>query len=162
MITTELKQCIKCKENKSLDQFGKDSSTKCGLRGQCRSCRANESKKWQKANPGKVNIASAKWYKKNPLKAKNRSLMREYGISIDTYNNMLLQQNYQCAICKQSETAIDSKTNQPRSLAVDHCHETGKVRSLLCTGCNAAIGFIKENANTALLIAEYLKQHRVI
>lgn len=54
-------------------------------------------------------------------------------LSKDAYKNMLEKQNYVCAICKKSETVVgDTKTKKPRRLSIDHCHETLKIRGLLC------------------------------
>lgn len=69
-----------------------------------------------------------------------RSLKRKYGITAEDYARMLEEQDHACAICRQPETATDWKTRQPKNLAVDHCHETKKVRGLLCTRCNTSIG----------------------
>ena len=157
--TVKQKQCTKCLKNKDLDQFTKDGSNKDGLRSKCRSCRSIESKEWQKLNPQRTSITCAKWYKNNPDKVKDRTLRRKYGITIEIFNELLLSQNNVCAICEQPETALDPKTKQPRLLAVDHCHMTGKVRGLLCTGCNAALGFLKENQDRALRLAQYINYH---
>lgn len=154
------KQCAKCKEIKALEQFGKDTNTKSGIRSRCKPCRVVDSKEWQILHPGNVAKSYAKCRKNNPVKVKNGVLEREYGISIDIFNAMLISQNNVCAICKLPETIIHNYTKQVRSLAVDHCHTTGKVRGLLCTGCNAALGFIKENPQTATFMTKYIKFHR--
>jgi hypothetical protein len=62
-----------------------------------------------------------------------------YGISIEDVEHMKVQQNYSCKICKTHES------NLKRKLFVDHCHETGKVRGLLCQSCNTMIGNAKDN-----------------
>jgi hypothetical protein len=73
-----------------------------------------------------------------PVKNRERKLKSRYGITIEEYNHLLKKQRGRCAICKLSE---DEHTN---SLAVDHCHSTGKVRGLLCTSCNVALGHFKD------------------
>lgn len=153
------KQCKKCKEIKDLTCFSVDKFNRDGLRSKCKKCRSLDSKEWHKNNKEKVKINSAQWYKNNPEKALERSLKQRYNISLETFKKLLSNQNNVCAICQQSETAIDTRLGKPRMLAVDHCHTTGKVRGLLCTGCNAALGFIKENAERALKLANYIKQH---
>ena len=93
---------------------------------------------------------------KNPKRiayTKNRDLMRLYGITTDKYNKMFSDQNGCCAIC---ETHICSTG---RSLAVDHDHETGKVRGLLCSNCNTALGKFKDNKLILQKAIDYLNHH---
>lgn len=89
-------------------------------------------------------------------------LKRNYGISRKTYLEMFEVQDGCCAICGAKETTvIKGKT---LSLAVDHCHKGGKIRGLLCKGCNQAIGLMKENPEILRRAIAYLSrpllQHR--
>ncbi len=72
---------------------------------------------------------------------------------------MLEEQNGVCAICGKPETKIFK--NKVISLAVDHDHKTGKVRSLLCYRCNGVLGLIFENPSLLNKYTEYLNKHRV-
>lgn len=63
----------------------------------------------------------------------------KYKLEPEEYQDMLQAQNFVCAICKRPETALNIK-GEIRTLAVDHCHTTEKVRGLLCNGCNTSIG----------------------
>lgn len=76
---------------------------------------------------------------------------RKYGLSVAGYQNLLAQQNGVCAICREPE-------REERSLSVDHDHKSGRVRSLLCGGCNKAIGFLRESPLLARAAATYLEQ----
>ena len=67
---------------------------------------------------------------------------RTYGITIAEYDRMFLQQNGLCKICQSPSS---------RKLAVDHCHESGKIRGLLCHNCNVGLGHFKDSP--ALLMA---------
>lgn len=71
-----------------------------------------------------------------------------YGLTLDQYDRMLDNQNGVCAICGQPEIM--------RRLAVDHDHETGKVRGLLCTQCNFKLGIL-EDEDFVSRATEYLK-----
>jgi hypothetical protein len=62
---------------------------------------------------------------------------------METYDQMLLEQGGVCDICGKPESAKHSKGNKLLSLSVDHCHETGKVRGLLCRNCNRLTGFVE-------------------
>ena len=79
---------------------------------------------------------------------KNNRLKRLYGIELADYNQMLEKQDGKCAICRS-----DKKT---RSLAVDHNHITGKVRALLCGGCNGQLGWYETYKHS---VDSYLQEH---
>lgn len=82
--------------------------------------------------------------------------LRKYGVGVSTYDEMHKKQDGLCAICGKPETEIYK--GKVRLLSIDHSHTTGKVRKLLCTGCNRALGFIKENADTARNMARYIEE----
>jgi len=86
---------------------------------------------------------------------KNRAWFykRKYGITLEDYDAMLEKQGGCCAICK-SET---SKRND--YFMVDHDHETGAVRGLLCSPCNSAIGLLGDNISTLQNAINYLSTH---
>lgn len=75
-----------------------------------------------------------------------------YGITLEQYNEMLLKQNNQCAICHKYNTALQ------KPLFVDHDHKTGKVRGLLCTKCNFMLGAIQDSVNILKYAIKYLKE----
>lgn len=86
------------------------------------------------------------YYKANPDKIKDTKLRSQYGISLEEWNYMYQKQNGRCAICrKQTET-----------LVVDHDHESGAVRGLLCNSCNSALGFIYDDISIIEKIKSYL------
>ena len=82
------------------------------------------------------------------------SRKRKLGISEDKLDELSLKQNGKCAICgrKQPETG----SHRYKSLAVDHCHETGKIRGLLCNNCNRALGLFQDSPELLCRAAEYL------
>lgn len=84
-------------------------------------------------------------------RVKRMKLMKAFGINADQYEAMLMEQNYVCAICKKSDVCN-------RALAVDHCHHTKKVRGLLCTNCNMALGKFQDNLQNLLNAIEYMKR----
>jgi hypothetical protein len=71
-----------------------------------------------------------------------------YGITIDEYDTMSLQQDGKCKICGET----------PHKLFVDHCHSTNKVRGLLCMKCNAALGLFKDKVSNLQNAILYLDQ----
>jgi len=97
--------------------------------------------------------------KQNPEIHKNLDLKKSFGINIEDYKQMLKDQEGVCAICHQPEITYDSKQKKTRSLAVDHCHTTNKVRGLLCAHCNHAIGKFKDNLDLLRNAINYLTKH---
>lgn len=66
-------------------------------------------------------------------------LKMKFGLTVDEYNDLLSVQGGKCAICR---TRTD---RQKQHMAVDHCHQTGKIRGILCSSCNKGIGHFKDN-----------------
>lgn len=93
----------------------------------------------------------------NPDKYRDAYLKKKYGISLEDYLRMEGEQAGKCAICGNPETGKDHRTKEVRNLAVDHCHETGKVRGLLCSKCNTAIGKFNDDINIIEKAIDYLK-----
>jgi hypothetical protein len=65
------------------------------------------------------------------------ALRRGYGITLEDYKRMLVEQNSCCKMCDKHSSLFK------RCLHVDHCHKTGVIRGLLCTNCNTALGIIE-------------------
>jgi hypothetical protein len=100
---------------------------------------------------------------KNPEWYRNFSLEKHYGITLTEYNALLEQQNGVCVICGNGEKSIHPNhlSNKSQPLAVDHCHETGKIRGLLCSKCNRTIGLMNNAPELLIKAAEYLKQSNI-
>lgn len=155
-----MKTCTKCKTEKSFDDFWKSKGYKGGYRAECKSCESERLKKWRKENPEKHRLQWLRSYdtnrdlirENNKLeyqrnRIKNNDLRKNYGITIDTFREMEKKQGYLCACCGRDDVR----------LVVDHCHETGQVRHLLCNRCNVAIAFLEEDPVIAERIGEYMK-----
>lgn len=86
---------------------------------------------------------------KNPqewdFKMRVFKLKANFNLTLKDYNNLLEKQNNVCAICGKEEVVFDKRANKIKALAVDHNHETGQVRGLLCNNCNQALGKFKDN-----------------
>lgn len=93
-----------------------------------------------------LRAAGRKYYRHNAKKHKDRVLRKRYGITLEDYNRKVLEQENRCAICGQEETSIQKSSGKVRPLSVDHNHETGQVRDLLCGRCNAVLSQV-ENFN---------------
>lgn len=93
--------------------------------------------------------------KREEFVAKERA--RKYGVSMKDYCDMLLAQAGKCAVCDRPETA--TRNGKVKTLAVDHCHGSGKARGLLCASCNTALGKFEDNRDWLLAAVRYLDKH---
>jgi hypothetical protein len=100
----------------------------------------------------KIDQKAKDWYNNNKERYKDNAMLRKYGISLETFNHMRESQQYRCAICGQDEEKL------LKGLVVDHCHDTGQVRKLLCTNCNVAIGMLQDSPRLLIIAAKYLRE----
>lgn len=77
--------------------------------------------------------------------------------SLDDYERILAEQNGVCAICGGLNTT--TRNGKIKRFAIDHCHKTGKTRGLLCSFCNALIGYARDDIKTLQSAINYLKNH---
>lgn len=150
LVSEATKNCPKCKEEKFFSAFGKDRTKKNGLSSYCLACAATNRKANYAKNPAKEKRKLIEYYKANKERSRGYSLKALYGLSQDKYKGMLWQQNGSCKICGTHES------NLKRKLFVDHCHETGRVRGLLCQYCNTMLGNAKDNVLVLQAAISYL------
>ena len=93
------------------------------------------------------------WQLANPIKRKAQRL-KQYGMTHDEFISLMESQGGKCAICGHNDTS--SRKFFP---VVDHCHNSKKVRGLLCANCNRGIGMFQDNPDLLRLAAEYLLSH---
>ena len=77
-------------------------------------------------------------------------MIGKYGLKIPDWHEILISQSGRCAACRDANPALQ----------VDHCHETGRVRGLLCPSCNSALGYAKEDAARLAGLIEYLQANQ--
>lgn len=92
---------------------------------------------------------------KSGLEHKRAHLMQSYGLTLDQFVKMF---DFQKGLCGNSGCK-NTLNLQSRETHVDHNHKTGKIRSLLCSGCNSALGMLKEDRGRAAGLIEYIKKH---
>jgi endogenous inhibitor of DNA gyrase (YacG/DUF329 family) len=105
---------------------------------------------WESQHRDAKRLAETKWRKEHPDRARAKQLRDNYGITIEQYNQMFDAQDGKCAICGRHQSEFK------RHLSVDHDHTTGKIRKLLCTACNSAVGLLRENVEIAQNLISYL------
>lgn len=122
--------------------------------------------KWQEHLKKKKNESNKEWWARkwaarqaaNPGLERERNLIRKYGITTEQYNNKLNEQNSVCAICENVESSR-SRTGGHKKLAVDHCHNSLKIRGLLCWRCNGTIGKVEDNIELMQKMIDYIRKH---
>lgn len=91
-------------------------------------------------------------------RGKNSYYVRNYGITEQEYEEMKSAQDYKCFLCG-SEGFLIGNNNHSEKLAVDHNHDTGEVRKLLCHNCNRALGLMQDNPDLLRKAADYIEAH---
>lgn len=131
------KRCKQCREWKpESDYTANTTGLKDGLSLRCRECQAT-------------------LRERQPMRVRASALMRAYGITVADYDRMWAEQQGLCAICQRPERLV--RYGKPLELSVDHCHDTGKVRGLLCHDCNTAIGKLGDDPDRINAAAEYVR-----
>jgi hypothetical protein len=142
-----MKRCKKCGEVKPLSEFYRATGMKDGHRSECKSCHKAKQqrwyaenrehaiaqvKRWQQTNKDHLHAYRREYRQRRKVEERDAYLRRSFGITQADYDALLERQGGGCAICGKPPGKI--------SLHVDHDHETGEVRGLLCVGCNNALG----------------------
>lgn len=137
-----MKKCSKCNLVKNKDMFHVDKSRKSGLKSSCKACRVNPNviARGPRAKKSKSEISEMR---------RQQKMFTKYRIRIEDYNGMFSDQGGCCAICGTPH----------KKLHIDHCHSSGKVRALLCRGCNVGLGQFKESRKSLYSAIKYLNLH---
>lgn len=134
-------KCNRCNKEKDKSEFvtseGKPS-TRCVL---CRIERNKQAKKYYEKR-STLSLERRVYFK---IRTRNASLKRKYGITYDEFENMFLSQHGLCGICGQGlKRSSEKGWGGKREACVDHDHKTGKVRGILCRGCNLSLSMIED------------------
>lgn len=148
--------CRTCGDEKAKDHFYADKRNKTGLLlSKCKDCYAD---RWSNMTPEQKAVRGrrqADKRKSNPELHRGYNLKCKYGIGRAEYDKMYDDQNGRCAICNLPSTEF------VRSLAVDHDHDNGMVRGLLCPKCNTGLGNFADNIDSLKSAIEYLERTNV-
>ena len=144
-----LKWCPKCKEAKPSESFYRSATSNSGTSAHCAICMTDIAR--ERGTRPEIKEERHDIYIRDKDKQRNNHLINKYGITLEEYRTMSEAQNDSCFICGKKETS--------KALAVDHCHRTGKIRSLLCGKCNPAVGFLSDDPDLAQKVLNYIKSH---
>ena len=125
------KTCSSCKKEKDIIRFYRDKRSKDGRTSQCKLCR----KKKYDSGPNK----------------RDRNLKYRYGVSSEEFEIMLQSQGDSCAICRKEYVKGNNRFH------IDHCHDKGHIRGILCHDCNTALGKLGDTAESISRVLKYLE-----
>ena len=133
------KRCARCAEVLSVGDFYRNKNRSDGLMSRCRECTKAE-RAAHLATPRGQEVALA-------------NKIRKFGLTVADWDALLAAQGGRCAACR------DVLAGSRRRPHVDHDHVTGRVRGILCHGCNTAEGLLKGDPEKAIRLAEYMQRH---
>lgn len=137
---TGLRICTACKLDKPLAAFRRCSRSLNGRKRECKPCFSSRVQVWY-LESGKNRVQD---------NSRRNHLRKMYGLTVEEFHAMVDAQDERCAVCGWSECR----------LLVDHDHETGEVRGLLCHLCNVALGMAEDSVERLQELIAYLHKHR--
>jgi hypothetical protein len=150
------KVCPRCRAEKvKIDRFYPCPDTRDGFRFYCKDCEKEERDNWRSSEEVKARNKEKvrEWSGNNPEKRMVSWLKSRYALTLDQYYKMWEKQDYKCAICGLPEPESVGK-----KFCIDHCHDTGVVRGLLCFGCNTMLGNAQDDPEILQNAIDYLKK----
>lgn len=157
-----MKKCSVCHEEKDFTEFYKRNASPDGLAYECNKChkirnkgrqRQDYKSRWYQDNKDQLSEKAKEYYKDNKNVRRLTLANKLYGVSAEEYFSLYEKYSSSCAICKVSEEKL------ARFLNIDHDHETGEVRGLLCNSCNLGLGVFKDNKELLKKAWEYLEEN---
>jgi len=137
----ETNTCGKCRKDLPVTEFNKDRARKTGYAWQCKTCRKEYDQGYHAEN------------REKHLEAMRRTAYaRRYKMTVEEYDNLFAKQGNCCAVCGTSQGYASKR------LAVDHNHDTGEVRGILCDRCNLVLGKVKDSPELLRDLALYLER----
>jgi hypothetical protein len=134
-----LSYCPKCNETKDINEFFKDIHTAFGIAIYCKKC-SSERKKLR--------------YKRHKSEHQDYRLKKDFGITLQEYNELFEKQGQRCCICGK-------ENKSGKRFPVDHCHTTLKIRGILCDQCNNGLGLFYDNPTFLESAIKYLNKSTI-
>lgn len=142
---TTPKPCTACRVVKPLSEYGPDRRTRDGRSAKCRECCRDIQRAYWSTPEAKARLK---------VHEKRSKLKYRYGISERDFAELLDRQHGVCAICGLPPAG----TAKTRRLHVDHDHETGRIRGLLCLKCNSALAQFGDRIEGVTKAVDYLQR----
>jgi len=164
-----MKSCSKCKIEKPLIEFSKNSQQKSGLNPSCKLCKSLVKKVYYQNNKADIKEKASLWVKNNPEKREvikkrytskpsskenywKNSIWYKFKLTPEDYTSIL---NSQCGVCYLCDKTPEENGKR---LGVDHCHTTGDIRGILCDSCNTGLGMFFDNTEVLQKAIGYLQE----
>lgn len=148
MSIVDVQPCSTCKLDKPVSDFSRGGKRPNGTQHRCKACFKISNEAARAVNGPKYAADAARRFRAtNPERAASHKRLYKYGLSEEDYSAMLANQAGQCAICQRHMS----------NPCVDHDHQTGRVRGLLCHHCNVGIGYMRDDPSILLAAIEYLR-----
>lgn len=147
------KTCVKCYVSLPRSSFCVSEQRSDGLKGWCRACSSTYGQQWNKSNPDKITEYAKTRWSTHKAHDTSKRLQRLYGVSLDDYLELIKEQGNCCAICGSADPG-----GRIENFHIDHCHDSGQFRGLLCMRCNTALGLFKDSPEVLLQAYEYLSR----
>ena len=176
------KVCPRCRKEKDAVEFGCRTDRPDQLNTYCKPCAVEKTAAWNKLNPDRVKLQDSRKYEKvmadpdkratrnrlwkenhkrlladpikGPLERERQrlaSIKSKYQLSDEKVEWIRMHCRDLCPVC-----GLDPARKKPGILVVDHDHQTGKFRGLICHGCNAVLGIVEEDRSRLFKLADYL------
>lgn len=159
----ETKRCPTCRETKPHSEFHRRAKSKDGRYPYCKPCVKVRNSAWVAANPEKQNAASMRWYWKNKPRAAsngtNWHYRKHYGITYAQFVDLYESVKGICPICSTPMVLSGPRKNRRLNAVLDHCHETGQNRGVICSGCNIGLGMLKDSPKVLASAVAYLERY---
>jgi hypothetical protein len=144
-VPPESKPCTKCGLTKPLADFSPNRRSWDGRQSSCKACDREGYKALARRPGGREMIA--RWEFRSKLK-------HRYGITAEDYERILASQGGKCALCGRTPADVGGN----RRFHVDHCHSSNRIRGILCSRCNIALGTFGDSLEGVLKVVEYLRR----
>lgn len=149
-----LKDCTKCYQSKPESEYNFRNKKKGTRMAFCKDCQHRYQAAYRDTRRAEFKASNKAWAQNNKDRLYEYHLKRVYGITLADYKTMVSAQDGRCACCGKEPKSDHRISN----LSVDHCHESGVVRGLLCNKCNLILGYFESDHVSNILA--YLFAHK--
>lgn len=145
----ETRTCRRCGETKSIDSYYKEAK-RPSMMTICKTCHNARTRSYY-----------AQLTDEDKQERWTRRRAKTYGMTTDEMASMYQEQDGRCYLCQRECGSISRKRGTwDKGLTVDHDHVTGVVRRALCSNCNMALGFARDDPDLLRRMADYIELHR--
>jgi hypothetical protein len=137
-------RCSGCQEFKEYSDFYRSKDKKTARKSACKQCQRERMNAYYKTPHGRKMKQEKSWLENGLI-----------GMTVERYEAMLVKQDGGCSICKKTVNKNGTR------LCVDHDHETGLIRGLLCHDCNTSLGKLDDSLDLLYKAVEYLEEHEM-